>query len=75
MSQRLLKGTVQSYLFVVVPFTYFRHLFATAAVFVSTATVGKGFSPYRTELCSVHFFSSIFSDFLIGHPAEPSYAG
>ncbi len=36
---------------------YLRHLFATVAVFVSTATEGKGFSPYRTGLC---IFSHIF---------------
>ncbi len=68
MSQRL-----KSYLLkgVIVPVgccsIYLRHLFTTVAVFVSTATEGKGF-------LTVHLLSSIFSDFLICHPAEPSYA-
>ncbi len=58
MSQRLesylLKGTI-------VPLCccsiYLRHLFATVAVFVSAATEGTGFSPYRTGLC---IFSHVF---------------
>jgi hypothetical protein len=68
MSQRLksylLKGTIVP---VCCCSIYLRHLFATVALFVSTGE-GEGF-------LTVHFLSTTFSDFLIGHPAEPSYAG